>query len=123
MTTGEPAPSIWMRPERAAVGRPAQRSRAEITAAAIVCLAEMITANDMAKSRERLRNPIETEHEIRKEASVGPPSIEELESVRDKLEEQLRISHSQRMPQTCREYRELSDSYFKIVQRVKAARR
>jgi AcrR family transcriptional regulator len=30
-----PGPSIWMRPERAAVGRPAQRSRAEITAAAI----------------------------------------------------------------------------------------
>jgi AcrR family transcriptional regulator len=29
------APSIWMRPERAAVGRPAQRSRAEITAAAV----------------------------------------------------------------------------------------
>jgi AcrR family transcriptional regulator len=28
-------PSIWMRPERAAVGRPAQRSRAEITAAAV----------------------------------------------------------------------------------------
>jgi AcrR family transcriptional regulator len=27
--------SIWMRPERAAVGRPAQRSRAEITAAAV----------------------------------------------------------------------------------------
>jgi AcrR family transcriptional regulator len=35
MTTGEPAASIWMRPERAAVGRPAQRSRAEITAAAV----------------------------------------------------------------------------------------
>jgi len=35
MTTGEPATSIWLRPERAAVGRPAQRSRAEITAAAI----------------------------------------------------------------------------------------
>ena len=29
------APSIWMRPERATVGRPAQRSRAEITAAAV----------------------------------------------------------------------------------------
>ncbi|MGE5135405.1 MAG: TetR/AcrR family transcriptional regulator [Gemmatimonadota bacterium] len=35
MATGEPATSIWLRPERAAVGRPAQRSRAEITAAAI----------------------------------------------------------------------------------------
>jgi AcrR family transcriptional regulator len=35
MTTGESAPSIWMRPERAGVGRPAQRSRAEITAAAV----------------------------------------------------------------------------------------
>ena len=34
MATGGPAPSIWMRPERAAVGRPAQHSRAEITAAA-----------------------------------------------------------------------------------------
>lgn len=33
--TGEAAPSIWMRPERAGVGRPAQYSRAEITAAAI----------------------------------------------------------------------------------------
>jgi AcrR family transcriptional regulator len=29
------APSIWLRPERAHVGRPAQRSRAEITTAAI----------------------------------------------------------------------------------------
>ena len=29
------APSIWMRPERAALGRPAQHSRAEITAVAI----------------------------------------------------------------------------------------
>lgn len=35
MATGEAAPSIWMRPERAAVGRPAQHSRAEITAAAL----------------------------------------------------------------------------------------
>ena len=35
MATGEPATSIWLRPERAAVGRPAQRSRAEITAAAV----------------------------------------------------------------------------------------
>lgn len=35
MATGRPAPSIWMRPERAAVGRPAQHSRAEITAAAL----------------------------------------------------------------------------------------
>ena len=35
MAAGEPAPSIWMRPERAAVGRPAQHSRAEITAAAL----------------------------------------------------------------------------------------
>ena len=35
MTPEEPAASIWLRPERAAVGRPAQRSRAEITAAAV----------------------------------------------------------------------------------------
>jgi AcrR family transcriptional regulator len=35
MATTESAPSIWMRPERAMVGRPAQRSRAEITAAAV----------------------------------------------------------------------------------------
>ena len=35
MDTGRPAPSIWMRPERATVGRPAQHSRAEITAAAL----------------------------------------------------------------------------------------
>jgi len=35
MTAEQSAPSIWMRPERAAVGRPAQRSRAEITAAAV----------------------------------------------------------------------------------------
>jgi AcrR family transcriptional regulator len=35
MATGRSAPSIWMRPERAATGRPAQRSRAEITTAAI----------------------------------------------------------------------------------------
>jgi len=35
MAAGSSAPSIWMRPERAAVGRPAQRSRAEITAAAV----------------------------------------------------------------------------------------
>lgn len=35
MATERAAPSIWMRPERAAVGRPAQHSRAEITAAAI----------------------------------------------------------------------------------------
>jgi AcrR family transcriptional regulator len=34
MTTGQ-SPSIWMRPEHAGVGRPAQRSRAEITAAAL----------------------------------------------------------------------------------------
>jgi AcrR family transcriptional regulator len=33
--TSEVAPSIWMRPERAAVGRPAQHSRAEITAIAL----------------------------------------------------------------------------------------
>jgi AcrR family transcriptional regulator len=31
----QPADSIWMRPEHAAVGRPAQRSRDEITAAAL----------------------------------------------------------------------------------------
>jgi AcrR family transcriptional regulator len=35
MSGQRPGPSIWMRPERAAVGRPAQRSRAEITAAAV----------------------------------------------------------------------------------------
>lgn len=35
MTSHGPAASIWLRPERAAVGRPAQRSRAEITAAAV----------------------------------------------------------------------------------------
>ncbi|MBV9381069.1 MAG: TetR/AcrR family transcriptional regulator [Streptosporangiaceae bacterium] len=35
MTAGQSAPSIWMRPERSAVGRPAQRSRAEITCAAV----------------------------------------------------------------------------------------
>jgi AcrR family transcriptional regulator len=35
MAAGQSSPSIWMRPERAALGRPAQRSRAEITAAAI----------------------------------------------------------------------------------------
>lgn len=33
--TAEMTPSIWMRPERAAVGRPAQHSRAEITAIAL----------------------------------------------------------------------------------------
>jgi AcrR family transcriptional regulator len=32
---GRPAGNIWMRPEHAAVGRPAQRSRDEITAAAL----------------------------------------------------------------------------------------
>jgi AcrR family transcriptional regulator len=32
---GEGSAPIWMRPERAAVGRPAQRSRAEITAVAL----------------------------------------------------------------------------------------
>jgi AcrR family transcriptional regulator len=35
MAPDQPATSIWMRRERAAVGRPAQRSRAEITAAAV----------------------------------------------------------------------------------------
>ena len=35
MATERSAPSIWMRPERAAVGRPAQRSRAEITVVAL----------------------------------------------------------------------------------------
>ena len=35
MATERSAPSIWMRPERAGVGRPAQRSRAEITAVAL----------------------------------------------------------------------------------------
>ncbi|ARF58480.1 TetR/AcrR family transcriptional regulator [Streptomyces gilvosporeus] len=32
---GQQEPVIWMRPERAPVGRPAERSRAEITAAAV----------------------------------------------------------------------------------------
>jgi hypothetical protein len=35
MAAEEPRDVIWMRPERAATGRPAQRSRAEITAAAV----------------------------------------------------------------------------------------
>jgi len=35
MASEGPASSIWMRPERSATGRPAQRSRTEITAAAI----------------------------------------------------------------------------------------
>jgi AcrR family transcriptional regulator len=35
MAAQRPAPSIWLRPERAGVGRPAQHSRAEITAAAV----------------------------------------------------------------------------------------
>lgn len=35
MSGMRPAEPIWMRPEHAAMGRPAQRSRAEITAAAI----------------------------------------------------------------------------------------
>jgi AcrR family transcriptional regulator len=35
MATGESSSSIWMRPERSAVGRPAQHSRAEITAVAL----------------------------------------------------------------------------------------
>ncbi|MCC2279933.1 TetR/AcrR family transcriptional regulator [Streptomyces morookaense] len=33
--TGQQEPVIWMRPEQAAAGRPAERSRAEITAAAV----------------------------------------------------------------------------------------
>ncbi|MFB7509200.1 TetR/AcrR family transcriptional regulator [Streptomyces broussonetiae] len=33
--TGQQGPVIWMRPEQAPVGRPAERSRAEITAAAV----------------------------------------------------------------------------------------
>ncbi|WP_405912641.1 TetR/AcrR family transcriptional regulator C-terminal domain-containing protein [Streptomyces sp. NBC_00963] len=33
--TGEREPVIWLRPEQAPVGRPAERSRAEITAAAV----------------------------------------------------------------------------------------
>ncbi|MEV0368905.1 TetR/AcrR family transcriptional regulator [Streptomyces sp. NPDC050636] len=32
---GEPKPVIWMRPEQAPVGRPAERSRAEITAVSV----------------------------------------------------------------------------------------
>lgn len=35
MAAEQPAPSIWLRPERAAVGRPARHSRDEITAIAI----------------------------------------------------------------------------------------
>src|SRR5690349_24279564 len=35
MAPEEPRDVIWMRPEHAATGRPAQRSRAEITAAAV----------------------------------------------------------------------------------------
>jgi AcrR family transcriptional regulator len=35
MPAEQPAPSIWLRPERAHVGRPAQHSRAEITAVAL----------------------------------------------------------------------------------------
>jgi AcrR family transcriptional regulator len=35
MAAERSAPSIWMRPERASAGRPAQRSRAEITAVAM----------------------------------------------------------------------------------------
>ncbi len=35
MTAERPAASIWIRPERSAVGRPAQRSRAEITEVAL----------------------------------------------------------------------------------------
>ncbi len=35
MATEQSVSSIWLRPERAAVGRPAQRSRAEITAVAV----------------------------------------------------------------------------------------
>jgi AcrR family transcriptional regulator len=35
MAAEAPAESIWLRPERAAVGRPAQHTRAEITAAAL----------------------------------------------------------------------------------------
>jgi AcrR family transcriptional regulator len=35
MPTERPAASIWLRPERAAVGRPARHSRAQITAAAV----------------------------------------------------------------------------------------
>lgn len=35
MPAQQPATSIWLRPERAAAGRPAQHSRAEITAAAL----------------------------------------------------------------------------------------
>jgi len=35
MAAERSAPSIWLRPEQAAVGRPARRSRAEITAAAV----------------------------------------------------------------------------------------
>jgi AcrR family transcriptional regulator len=35
MGVGRSSESIWVRPERAAVGRPAQHSRAEITAAAV----------------------------------------------------------------------------------------
>jgi AcrR family transcriptional regulator len=46
----EQVPSIWMRPERAAVGRPAQRSRAEITAAAVaVADAEGLAAVSMRR--------------------------------------------------------------------------
>jgi AcrR family transcriptional regulator len=50
MTAESPAASIWLRPERAAVGRPARHTRAEITAVALgVADAEGLEAVSMRR--------------------------------------------------------------------------
>ena len=57
MAPEEPRDVIWMRPEHAATGRPAQRSRAEITAAAVaIADREGLDAGLDAAGRHRARD-------------------------------------------------------------------
>ncbi|GAB3999092.1 hypothetical protein GCM10029992_26880 [Glycomyces albus] len=63
---------IWMRPERAAVGRPAERTRAEITAAAIA------VADRGGPDAVSMRN-------IAEELGTGPASLYRYVGGRDDL--------------------------------------
>lgn len=93
--------------------------RENVRAAIVATLAKMVTQNDLRKSGEQLRSAASERHEEVRKAS-GPPTESELIALRDKLREQLRKANEERMPQQSREYRELSDSYFRINERVKA---
>ena len=74
MAPEEPRDVIWMRPEHAATGRPAQRSRTEITAAAVTI------ADQEGLTRQAAHQP------CRRRLRMTPESASQMSGVDDQAQ-------------------------------------